>query len=208
MVKLYTGHTSDPLSRKEAGDVHPTGRNTGIISPARLLFHPGRRGTIAGSHKGDSGGSLLRRLLFYTKFRAALRLILEVEESATGRRLLLERPFILPRMRYRLLAEDGSPIWQFEEQGLLIPHYRILSRWEQLVGIFRLSLRFPFILGPRIGHIEDTDGRPVARIEWRKFGWLQGVYREGAVEVYEDREPWAQIAMWAAVIQGLILQRR
>lgn len=74
------------------------------------------------------GGSLLRRLLFYTRFRAALRLILEVEEYATGRRLLLERPFILPRMRYRLVAEDGSPIWQFEEQGFLIPHYRILSR--------------------------------------------------------------------------------
>ncbi|MBO9361277.1 MAG: hypothetical protein J7452_03635, partial [Thermoflexus sp.] len=178
-----------------------------VLQPA-CFFIQDTEGRLLARIREIRGGSLLRRLLFYTRFRAALRLILEVEESATGRRLLLERPFILPRMQYRLVAEDGSPIWRFEERGLLIPHYRILSRWEQLVGIFRLRSHFPSILGPRIGHIEDIDGRRMAQIEWREFGWLRGSYREGAVEIYGDPEPWAQIAMWAAVIQGLILQER
>ncbi|WP_448592545.1 hypothetical protein [Thermoflexus hugenholtzii] len=177
------------------------------LQPARFFIWDAE-GRLLARIREIRGGSLLRRLLFYTRFRAALRLALEVEESATGRRLLLERPFVLPRVQYRLVAEDGSPIWRFEEQGLLIPNYRILSRWEQLVGIFRLRSHFPFILGPRVGHVEDTHGRQMARIEWGKFEWLQGGYREGAVEIYGDPEPWAQIAMWAAVIQGLILQMR
>jgi hypothetical protein len=172
------------------------------LQPAHFVVRDDRRRLLARIQEIPRGG-----LLRYTKLRTALRLVLEVDESATGRRLLLERPLGLLRMQYRLLQRDGSPIWRFEARGFLWAGYwRILDPWGRLVGVFRF--RNPLILGPQVGYVEDADNRRMARVEWRKPMWLRGGFREATVEVYGDPAPWAEVATWAAIIRGLTLQQR